>query len=466
MKFFLRFTYILLTAWAFALSTITGGCAQIGLPTGGEKDSLAPKLVKATPAYGSLNVKNNKITLEFNEYIDVQELQQNLIISPLQSKNPTITSNPRSVTIKFKDSLLPNTTYTVNFGDAIKDVNEGNVYKNLSYTFSTGSVLDSLTIAGKIIMAETGNVDSTLLIMLYRNAVDSTVTKKKPNYVAKLDGEGNFEFRNLPNDNFKIYGLKDGDGGKTYNAPTEVFAFADKDINSLKNEALILYASAEKKEEAAAPSSPVRNNSKAAADKKLKLTTSLQGAQDLFEPIELRFNNALKFIDSTKIYITDTSYKRLKGVKFSKDSTAKKIILDSKWQAGASLVLIIDTLFVSDSAGLKLAKNDTIRFTTKRVEDYGKLTLRFNGLDLKRKPVLQFLVNDVVKNSYALTSNEWNNNMFAPGEYGIRILFDTNNDGKWTAGNYKTKLQPETAITLPQKLNVKADWENERDINL
>jgi hypothetical protein len=154
------------------------------------------------------------------------------------------------------------------------------------------------------------------------------------------------------------------------------------------------------------------------------------------------------------------------GIQFSKDSTSKKITLTTKWKADMPLILIIDTLAAKDSLDNKLAKIDTIRFSTKRVEDYGKLILHFSDLDLKKNPVLQFLNGDVVKYSYPITNKDWTNNMFAPGEYGIRIVYDTDKDGKWTTGNYKKMLQPETAVTLPQKLTVKADWDNERDINL
>jgi Bacterial Ig-like domain len=420
-------------------------------------------LIKATPTKGSINVKGNRITLEFDEYIDVADLSQNLIISPLQKKNPSITANPKTVYIKFRDTLLPNTTYTINFGDAIKDINEGNILKGLSYTFSTGSTLDSSTISGKVILAESGNVDSTILVMLYSNAVDSTVTKKKPNYIAKVKSDGSFEFQNLPARNFKIYALKDGDGGKTYNSGAETFAFINEDVSAAKNESVVLYAYAEKKE--------VLNNvtlttPKITLDKKLRASTNLSNRQDLLERLEINFNNPLKTIDSTKIYITDTSYKKIAGIKYSIDSSAKKIWLDVKWKPEMSLALIIDTSAVRDSVGNKIVKNDTIRFTTKRVEDYGKLTLRFNDLDLSKNPVLQFLSGEIVKYSFPITSKEWNNNMFTPGEYGIRILYDTDKNGKWTPGNYTKKLQPEKAVTLPQKLSVRADWENEREINL
>jgi hypothetical protein len=459
----LNILYCITVTFLIGISSfITGGCAQIGLPTGGDKDTIAPKLLKANPIFGSKNVTNNKITLEFDEYIDVADLTQNLIISPLQNKNPSITANPRTITLKFRDTLLPNTTYTINFGDAIRDVNEANIVRDLSFTFSTGNVLDSSTISGKVILAESGEYDSTLIVMLYKNAVDSTVTKKKPNYVAKVKGDGSFEFKNLPATNFKIYALKDGDGGKTYNSGAEIFAFADEDILAENNENIVLYAYAEKKETA----NNVAQTTKIKIDKKLKATTNLYNRQDLLEPLEINFNNPLKTIDSSKIYITDTLFKKITGIKYSIDSTAKKILLDVKWKPEMPLVLIIDTSAVIDSTGNKIAKNDTTRFTTKRLEDYGKLTLRFNALDFSENPVLQFLSGETVKYAYPLISNEWTSRMFTPGEYGIRILYDTDKNGMWTPGNYAKKLQPEKAVTLPQKLSVRADWENEREINL
>ena len=449
-------------AFAIVISLVAGGCAQIGMPDGGPKDTLAPKLIRATPENLSRNVTTNKITLEFNEYIDVQNLQQNLIISPLQNRNPTVIANPRSITLKFRDTLLPNTTYTVHFGDAIKDNNEGNVYRGLSYVFSTGNTIDSLSLSGKVILAETGGTDTTVIVMIYRNAADTTVLKKKPNYIAKVESDGSFLFSNLPPASFKIYALKDGDGGKTYNSKSEIFAFADEEASTENNNPVTLYAYAEQKPPENKITSPLRPG----ADKKLRYTASLLEKQDLFEPLEIVFNNPLKEKDSTKIYLTDTLFSKINGVRFSTDSTAKKIFLTTAWQADKPLILIIEKGAVKDSAGNTLAKTDTLRFNTKGREEYGKLTLRFNDLDLSGNPVLQFLTGNEIKYSYALTGKEWTSNMFLPGQYGIRILYDSDKNGKWTPGNYEKKLQPEIAVTLPQKLNVRADWDNESEINL
>jgi len=447
------------------VSFLGGGCAQIGIPTGGAKDTLAPVLIKAMPAEGSKNVATNKITLEFDEYIDVIDLQQNLIISPLQNRNPSIVAGPRSISLKFRDTLLPNTTYNINFGNAVRDINENNVLKNLTYVFSTGNTLDSLMLSGTVILAETGEFDSTIIVMLHRNAVDSTVQKKKPNYVAKVNSDGSFKFTNLPADNFKIYALKDGDGGKTYNSLSELFAFTEEDVSPKNESEINLFAYAEKEapiNQSSSSVSPVKK----VLEKKLKVTNNILGNKDLLEPLELTFSNPLKILDTNKIYIVDTFFKKIPAVEYRQDSTASQLSLTTKWQPETPLILIIDKDAAEDSAGIKLAKTDTIRFITKRKEDYGKLVLRFNNIDLTKNPVIQFIVGNNVKYAYSILSAEFTNNMFTPGEYGVRILYDTDKNGKWTPGNYLKRTQPEKVVALPQKLGIRADWDNERDINL
>ena len=441
-------------------SLLVSSCAQIGMPTGGPKDSLPPKLIKATPPNGSVNVRTNKIVLNFNEYIELQNLQENLLVSPTQNKNPTITSTPNSIIIKFKDTLTPNTTYTINFGNTVKDINEGNVYTNLTYLFATGNTIDSQTVIGKVILAETGTVDSSLNVLLYINANDSSVNKKKPNYIAKVDGEGNFEFSNLPKAAFTIYALKDGDGSRTYNSPSELFAFAE--VAPIITDEITLYAYATNKE----TNKTVKIKDKIKIEKKLRYSTSLSSSLDILKPITVNFNNPLKKYDSSHIYITDTFYNKIKGVKLSLDSAKKQISIQANWLPDMPLVLLIDTLAIVDTVGNKLSKNDTTRFYTMRKQDYGRVNIRFNGLNLTNQPVLIFLIGDDIKYSFPLLSNEWVNDLILPADYTVRILYDTDKDGKWTTGDYAKKLQPEKNITLPQKLAVKADWDNDRDINL
>jgi uncharacterized protein (DUF2141 family) len=460
----MRSTPILFTIFIVSLLYLLAigntGCGQIGMPTGGPKDSIPPRLVNASPKINSTNVTSNKITLTFNEYVDLKEVQTNVLISPLPKKQPSIDFKLRTVTVKLKDTLLPNTTYSINFGNAIVDNNEGNPLKDFVYVFSTGNQVDSFKLTGKVIIAETGKVDSTLLALLYRKTNDSTVQKTKPDYVAKLNGDGSFSFVNLPAGSFNVYALKDGDGGKTYNSKKEIFAFADAAVSvSEKTEPVVLYASALEKEKGNS------KTTKQALNKRLtySVTAGLQG-QDLLSPFELSFNNPLKKFEPEKLILRDSSFKPVTATRWAIDSSRSKITLTAKWQEAAAYLLVMDTTAFSDSANNHLSKIDTIRFTAKQQSDYGNVVLRFNNLDLSKHPVLQLVQGEEIKKSALLNSLEWSNKFISPGEYEIRILFDDNNNGIWDTGNYTKKLQPEKAITLTQKLAVKANWDNERDI--
>jgi len=456
--------FIIVLAHIYML--FTGGCAQIGAPTGGPKDTLAPVLVKASPENKTIQFKGNKIVLAFDEYIDLQDLPSNLLISPVQKYSPVISYNLKTITVKFKDTLSPNTTYSLNFGNAIKDINEGNVLKNFNYVFSTGDYIDSFELKGKLLMAETGKVDSTLMVLLYRNTSDTSVQHRKADYTARLKGDGSFQFNYLPADQFSIYALKDGDGNKYYNAKSEVFAFYNEAVNITRNNPTIsLFAYAEKTEPAKAPSGLAGD--KKGGDKNLRFQNNINaGRQDLLSSLELTFKNPLKKIEVDSIVLCDTSFKKLNGYTVSLDSTRRKIIIDNKWQPDNLLKLIVYKNGLQDSTGLTMSKNDTINFITRSLTEYGSLKLSFKNIDLSKHPVIQFMEGESLKLKSAVTSNEWFNKMMLPGEFDVRILYDENNNGKWDAGDYVKKLQPEITLALPQKISIKADWENERDIDL
>jgi len=443
------------------------GCAQIGAPTGGPRDTTAPILVKALPANFSTNIESKKITLSFDEYIELQELSNNLIISPLPKSSPQIQSNLKNISITFKDSLEPNTTYTLAFGNAIKDINEGNVLKDFQYTFSTGNQIDSLTVKGKVLLAETGKIDTTLVMMLYRDAVDSSVKSRKPNYISKLKGDGSFIFTNLPNVPFRIYTLKDGDGNKYYNSPTEIFGFlAQPIIPTIQPEPLSILAYAEKKQEASS------SNQASKSEKKDKIkfvkysTNLLNGKQDLLKPFELDLSSSLTNYNKDSLVVCDTTWKVVKNVKTDLDSSRKKITINKTWIPGERINVLIFKNGFSDSAGLTFFKTDTIKVWVKENQEYGTLKLTFQGLDMQRKPVLQLMDGITVLRAFSLTQPSYTENLMLPGDYEFSVLYDENGNGKWDAGNYDQQKQPEETIAIPQKINVRADWENERTLIL
>lgn len=438
---------------------LLSGCAQIIAPTGGVRDTIPPTLVSTNPKQPAINFAGNRINLYFDEYVHIQDLQQNLLVSPTPKYNPYIDYKLRSVTIRLRDTLEPNTTYTINLGNSIRDINENNIVKDFRYVFSTGATIDSLSFSGKVQLAETGKVDSALIVLLYKNLDDTAVIKLKPKYIARLDGTGNFSFENLSPGEYKVYALKDDDGSRSYNSKLEMFAFNNSSVIVSNNTpAVTLYAYAEEKEKPKPTTS---------AEKKLKYNTKvITQKQDVLTDLAVEFNKPLKNIDKQKILLTDTLNYSIKDFLITMDSTNKILFIKNKWVQDAVYKLVILKDFATDSTGLALTKSDTIRFKTKGETDYGIVKLKFLNFDKTKNPVLQFVQNNEVVNAYPLTSEIWNAPLFNPGEYEMRILFDDNKNGVWDRGNFTKKIQPEKVYSIPQKLPVRENFEKDIDIEL
>jgi hypothetical protein len=447
------------------------GCANIIPPEGGPRDSLPPILRRASPPDSSLNFEDKTITLSFDEYVDADNYLQEMIVSPVPANMPNVTRKLNTVTVKLRDTLEPNTTYTINFGNTIKDVNEGNPLKNFTYTFSTGSYIDSLEFTGNVILAETGDIDTTLTILLHKKNIDSALIKEKPRYVAKTDGRGNFRFKNLPTGTFYVYALKDEGGSFRYMNPTQLFAFHDSAVivgDSTKSVTLYAYAGKETKPASPVPSTTDDRNRRQ-TEKRLKFTTNLSGdKQDLLEKLMITFETKLKTFDSSKVsFVTDTTYTPLTDYSWELDSTRKILSLDYAWQEGALYHLILEKDFATDSLNQQLLKKDTISFRAKQRSDYGKLTIRFRNLDLSQNPVLLFVQNNDVKKSFPLTSNSFSEELFPPGDYNLRILSDSNKNSVWDPGVFFGKRQqPELVKPVQRAVNVKPNWENSFDIDI
>jgi Big-like domain-containing protein len=466
------FHFLLFTSLVCILITISSGCAQIGAPTGGPKDTLSPVLVIANPPVRTLHFNGNKIVFTFNEYIDVQDVSSNLLVSPYPKKNPSVTNKLKTVTVILKDSLLPNTTYSINFGNAIKDIDEGNILKNFTYVFSTGNIIDSEQVKGNVVVAETGKTDSTIFVLLYnKDLSDTAVLKKKPNYIARVDKKGNFVFNNLPPGDFNIYALKDDDGSKTYSAKSELFAFTGQTLHvSDTTQPVMLYAYAEE-EKPVTPTSTSDNTTttkkKIPKDNKLKFVTSLDGGdQSLLTDLYIAFNKPLEHFDSTGIVLTDTNFNAITPVNITVDSTRQIVSLHTTWTENTDYRLIINKNAVTDSDSVSIKKTDTLAFKTKSESEYGSILIRILNFDKSKHPVLEILKDFKIVKSIPLTTAEWSDKLFVPGEYYIRILFDDNNNGKWDPGSYSEKRQPEKVISFDKKLSIKADWDNEREIQL
>ncbi|MBB6273648.1 uncharacterized protein (DUF2141 family) [Pedobacter cryoconitis] len=212
--------------YLFSGISLIYGCASIGPgPQGGPKDKTPPKVLSMVPKNLTRNFTSKKIVIQFDEYFKLVDQYKQFSISPDVEALPTLKVKDKSLEITFKDSLEKNTTYTLNFGKAIADVNEGNVVKNLSYVFSTGPSLDSLSIAGNIKDSQTGKPLIEGVAFVFPLSRDSLFGKKKASIYTLTDSSGNYKISNLRADTYKVYALKEASSDKIYQQASDEIGF-------------------------------------------------------------------------------------------------------------------------------------------------------------------------------------------------------------------------------------------------
>lgn len=199
-------------------------CANIGNPTGGPRDEDPPVFLSANPAPGSTNVERTRMTLTFNELVNVKDAFQKVVVSPPSRQIPKVSAIGKRITVTF-DSLMPNTTYTVDFADAIEDNNEANKLQGFTYTFSTGGEIDSLRIAGMVLDSRNLEPRQGILVGVHSNLNDTAFTRTPLLRVAKTDDMGRFTIRGLKEGTYRVFALEDKDNDYTYANPEEDIAF-------------------------------------------------------------------------------------------------------------------------------------------------------------------------------------------------------------------------------------------------
>ncbi len=389
----------------FCLGLLFSHCARIVAPTGGPKDTIPPELLTVTPPDSTLHFDAQEIVFEFNEFIQLKNLRKQMIISPTPKRNPEINYKLNTLTVDWinKDSLSPNTTYIVNLGNSVVDLNEGNVYKDFRYVFSTGDHLDSLEIHGRVIDARTGLPDSTGIVMLYNTLKDSVVYQDKPLYYVRCKGDGSFVFQNLPPGKFKIFALVDENGDLKYNGGEEAIAFLKNPIQLDTVESGYLLSLFHEHE----PEEEEKKGGEKKKKGKLTFQTSLSSQmQDLKKPFVFSFNHPLKSLNKKAIRLQeDTTHQPVsfemkfdstfsKDLKVSVDSAGNRdttILRDTAvnqvelyydWKEEKKYRLLIDSAFAVDTLDSAYAKKDTIEFTTKAKSDYGRLILKFDTTNI------------------------------------------------------------------------------------
>lgn len=209
-----------------ALSLLMVACARMGQPDGGWFDDDPPRIIGSNPADQAVGINSKRITIQFDEYIKLEDATQNVIVSPPQLEMPEIKATGKKIVVDLKDSLKANTTYTIDFSDAISDNNENNPLGNYTFTFSTGERIDTFEVAGTVLDASNLEPIKGIQVGLYADLADSAFRTKPLLRVARTDGRGRFVIKGVAPGEYRVYALQDADGNYMFNQKSEMVAFS------------------------------------------------------------------------------------------------------------------------------------------------------------------------------------------------------------------------------------------------
>lgn len=549
-------------------------CAQIVPPSGGKRDTTPPRTVKYIPDSAAIHFKARQIAITFDEFVQINDLQKQLVISPPMNIPPEVRVKGKTVFIQLKDSLRKNTTYTFNFGNSIRDFTEGNIKENFQYVFSTGNYIDSIVLRGTVKNALDMKAEKDILVMLYDMYDDSVPYKKLPLFFAKTNADGSYKINHIRPGKYKAFALKDANSNYLYDLPSESIAFSDTLINISKNTKLDFFLFTEKPEKQklkkayvagyghlvfvfAKPTELVKlefmspepkqnttyeysqerdtlhywfvddlkdslkikvidaniildtvklkpvaleatKKSARGEKQKLKANTNIvvNKSFDLNKYLRIHFNHPIivnKQSDFSGILIKEnalpcdscsayfTVFNQRDNTSFSKEiyihragkksqtihaETTEKSIATAQlyfnWKENSVYQVLIPPKTITDIFGLT---NDTIMLEFKTHEEKYYGTFKLN-LKMKHKiPYILQLINEKGELFYPISSERgiFTYNYLPPGGYKLRIIYDTNQDGKWTTGNYLQKRKPETVIYYPSSITIRSNWDMELD---
>jgi len=504
--------------YAFMALILLSACARVGNPSGGKKDVVPPRLLKSIPSHQTKNFNGKEIILYFDEYVQLKDPSKNILISPPLPHPPVIVPAVASKVfkIKFQDSLLPNTTYLINFGNSIADYNEGNKLTGLQLVFSTGSVIDSLSFKAKASMVHYDDKVENLLLGLYaaKDYKDSLVFSKKPYYVARKTANDVFEFNYLKPGTYRLIGILDENNDFKYYKGKEAIGFIDKEIHIpgdtlaeihlFKEPERLSFDKVEQKsahhvqikvkgnidslQVVAADSlekslKTVQNNqldfwydtpgdsiklllklgnkTKKFFKKRLKNRDSLQlrllsGAGNPMDSIEIVGNTPLIKYNKDSIRLFMDSIPVACDLQLNNRHTFY-VILDKKRAGSYKLELLPGA--ITDFVGNKL--KDTIHpgFRIRKKEDFGNLELYLK----KHKGVPRFVElirnKKVYRKTKTTTSDTIRISYIFPGKYKIRVVYDINENNRWDTGDFLKHRQAEETFEPANEIEIRPNWD-------
>ncbi len=535
------------------LALVTFGCAVQQKPQGGPRDITPPKLLKATPPNLTRNFTAKQIRLDFDEYFNLYNQFQEITIFPTPDKLPPVFSKTqKSLLVTFKDTLQKNTTYVINFGTSIRDVNEGNVLKNFTYVFSTGSHIDSLSISGSVTDVLTqkkvkpiaGQASTDVTVMLFTPKQDSLLfRKKKPTIYTTVDTSGNFTLNNLKAGVYKIYALRENAPNKIYDNETEQLGFLNKPIYLRHDTAGIqlklatltptklrvvdqfdpdgkmqfIFNRSLEKPSVRIIYPPELDEQKIVDISKTRDTILVYSKNMDFDSVRFVFFENNKPVDTTYLHklrkesftrALSLNYGLSKGgstlkpgtdlhiytnepidsydpslITLKEDSTtanftllkdagsAKNFTLKYRWRQRSNYTLTVNDEAFTDIYGDKNKKRAPTKFVIDNPSNYGTLILKVTVPDTSKAYIVE-LMSDLNGQNVPMRSDEITKNTslvykdLPTGKFTVRVIYDSNRNGKWDGGNREDKIQPENIWIYNKTFDLRPNWELNEDLNI
>ena len=498
-------------------------CASPKPLAGGVKDETPPSVIEAESTVNEqTNFNDDEIVITFDEWIVLKDVYSQLVISPPMPDDPEITQKGKSVIISLPDSLRDETTYTINFGNAITDLNEGNPLENYVFVFSTGSVLDSNSVSGTVIDAVTLQPVDDIWVMMYFTGKDSSVYKSKPDYIARTDEKGNWSIGFLPIDSFHVVALKDENLNFLYDQEGELFGWADEIIYTADDEEVppIFVFPKENRIIVTDIIHPVPGWMKIVIESPIPkpipvLEPAIEGStllwmgdtlnvfydpsanytgyvilngdstrvrastatNTLSQPLTLKMlsgrikpgsqvlfssNIPISSLNENLIIVRHDSLGEIAVVANQDSLDNRKISISGPWTGGTRYPVIFLPGALTDYWG---RENDTVRHSivVTGEDQFGDLFLTIDGLDSTKHYLILLNEGDQLRETFVVegvSNTRLVKKGLLPGSYKIDIIEDLNRNGVWDTGNYDRKTQPEKKmIFTPEAL--RAGWEQE-----
>lgn len=513
----------------FAGLLLLCSCAQIVSPTGGLKDTTPPVVLKESPDNGTTLFNENKIAIAFDEYIQLANPEEQVVISPPPDTKPEYEISGKTLLVRIQGKLKNNTTYTINFGNAIADNHEGNILNDYRYVFATGKTIDTLGISGRVLLAENNEPQKNISICLYpvNQFTDSAIFLTKPAYFAKSKEGGEFRLYNLPQETFRLVAFADENKNLKYDK-NEALAFISNPVSgsdSAKQHTLKLYkpdlfgqgkiVDTFSREDhkytfliykpgsvLPMPETKMPYYTKRVAgvsdidsffvfasatekdslfflyqEKRFLVRNKAGSKKPFFQAVmkrNIELNDSAVILLSAPVSSIDTSRIVLiedtltGGFGYATEPDKMTIKIGALWKENTRYDLLIKDSALKDIYG-QYNKKVRINWVAKNLKDYSTLLATFDYTGTKKNLLIQLISSDdklVFQSFYFEKNKSYFFDYLVPGSYRIKIIDDRNRNGKWDNGDYLLNRQPEAVYYHPETFNLRAYWDLEQRFNL